>query len=168
MAFRFSESMIHRLPTDPASRFLPSGWSGISAPRACGQPALGRKIDFRCVTYHEPLQAACPFIQAWKAYKLAFNFFPIRQWIDQEAVILVDCRHHLAIATGLNPLPVTGRNGQTPFGVQSHFGSSTKHDYDEYGIGTDRAISALTHLLPLFSTLYQYSRGAHNGQHVSN
>jgi hypothetical protein len=67
----------------------------------------------------------------------------------------------------LNPLPVTGRNGKTPLGVQSHFGSPTKHGYyDGHGIGSGRAIPALFHLLPLFSTLYQYSRSAHQRQQI--
>jgi hypothetical protein len=63
----------------------------------------------------------------------------------------------LPVATRGNPLPVTGRNGQTPFGVQCDFGSPSKHGFcDGSGAGTDRAISALAHLLPLFSTFQHY------------
>ncbi len=47
--------------------------------------------------------------------------------IEEEAVVLVDRGNELTIATRSNPVPVTGWNGQTPFGVQSDFGSPTQH-----------------------------------------
>ena len=117
------------------------------------------QIDFCRVAHHQPLQAACPFIQARQAYKLVLDFLPVRVGINKEAVILVDRRHHMSVATGLDPLPVSGRNSQTPLGIQSHFGSPTEHVFqDGNGIGRGHTTPALTHLLPLFTTLLHYIR----------
>ena len=57
--------------------------------------------------------------------KLLRDFFPVRQRIKQEAIVLVDRRYQLTIATSGEPIPVTGRNRQAPLGVQSYFGSPT-------------------------------------------
>ena len=127
--------------------------------------AVAVQIDFRCVAHHEPLQAACLFVQAWQANKFPFDLFPVREWINKEAVILVHCGDQLAIATRSDPFPITGWYRQAPFGVQSYFGSTTKHGfYDGNGIGSGRAIPALAHLLPLFSSFQHYIRAFHQRQ----
>ncbi len=115
-------------------------------------------IHLSGMTDHQPLQAASLRVQARQAHQFAFDFFPVREWIEEEAVILVDCCDQLSIATGLNPLPVSGRNCQTPFGVQSDFGSPTQHSLDSgSGNGTRHTVTAFTpssHFSPLFAILF--------------
>ena len=114
-------------------------------------------VDFCCITNHQTLQSACLLVQTWEFYEFLFDVFPIGKRINQQAIVLVHSGHQLPVATGSDPLPVTGRNGQTPLGVQCDFGSPSKHGFcDGSGAGTDRAISALAHLLPLFSTFQHY------------
>ena len=87
------------------------------------------EIHFRGMPDHQPLQAASSLIETRQAHQLAFDFFPVREWIKEEAVVLVDRGYQVAVATGLDPLPITGRNSQTPFRVQSDFGGPTQHGF---------------------------------------
>ena len=116
------------------------------------------QINFCRMTHHQPLQAACPFIQARQAYKLVLDFLPVRVGINKEAVILVDRRHQVAIATGLDPIPVSGRNCQTPLCVQSDFGGPTQHGLlSGSGDSIQEMMAAFTlssHFFPLFAILF--------------
>jgi len=117
-------------------------------------------IKLRGVTDHQSLQSTRLLVQTWQPYQLALDFFPIRKGINQEAIIAIYRSHQLTVATRSNPFPISGRNGETPFGVQRYFGSPTEHGIcDELQTRTDRAFSALTHLLPLFSTFQHYIHG---------
>ena len=80
----------------------------------------------------------------------------------KEAIILVDGSDQLAIATRSNPVPITGRNCQAPFGVQRDFGSPTKHDYCQ-GVMTalltlnepgTRHLPLSSHFSPLLATIF--------------
>jgi len=117
-------------------------------------------FDFGGITHHESLQSPGLLVQTRKPDQLAFDIFPVRQRIYQEAVVAIDGCNQLAFATLSYPLPITGRNGQTPFGVQSDFGCPSKHGiFDENCARFYRENSALTHLLPLFSTFQHYIDG---------
>ena len=85
-------------------------------------------FDLGGMSNHQPLQAACLLIQARQAHQFSLDFFPFGKWINEEAVILVDGGNQLTVATRGNPIPITGRNCQAPFGVQRDLGSPTKHD----------------------------------------
>ena len=115
-------------------------------------------IHLSGITDHQPLQAASLRIEARQAHQFSFYFFPVRERIEEEAVVLVDGSDQLTIATRSNPLPITGRNGQTPFGVQSDFGSPTQHDFDSGSDdGTRYTVTAFTpssHFSPLFTILF--------------
>ncbi len=76
-------------------------------------------------------------------------------------MILVERDDELAITARSDPLPITGRNSQTPFGIQCDFGGPTKHGvFDELVA----MVNELAHLLPLFSTFQHYIRAIHQGQ----
>ena len=101
-------------------------------------------------------------MQTRKPYEFSLDLFPVRQWINEEAKVFVHRRDELTVATLCDPLPVTGRNSQAPFGVQCDFGGPTKH-----GIIDERLAmtNELAHLLPLFSTFQHYIRAIHQRQH---
>ena len=73
-------------------------------------------------------------------------------------MIFVHSYDHLAITAGSQPLPIPGRHGKTPFGVQCDFGSPSKHDgEDKPGTALlarypDR-MSRSSHFFPLFNTI---------------
>ena len=115
-------------------------------------------IHFSGMSDHQPLQAASSTVETRQAHQLAFDFFPVREWIEEEAVVPVDRRYQVAIATGLDPFPVTGRNCQTPFRVQCDFGGPTQHGIDSgSGNGYRSSKTAFTpssHFSPLFAILF--------------
>ena len=118
-------------------------------------------IHFRGVADHKTLQATRLLVQAWQPDQLAFDVFPVGIRVNQQAIVPVYGCDELTLATRSDPLPITGRYRQTPLGVQSDLGCPTKHgSFDGYCARTDRANSALTHLLPLFSTFQHYIDGA--------
>ena len=115
-------------------------------------------VHFGGMANHQPLQAASLPVEARQAHQFAFDFFPVRERIKKEAVILIDRGDELAITTRLDPFPVSGRNRKTPFGVQCDLGSPTQHGIvSGSGNGTRRAVLAFTpssHFSPLFAILF--------------
>jgi len=76
-------------------------------------------------------------------------------------MIFIDRGDELTVATLCDPLPVTGRDSQAPFGIQCDFGGPTKHGiFDELSA----IANELAHLLPLFSTFQHYIRAIHQRQ----
>ena len=85
------------------------------------------EFEIGCVAHHEPLELACLRIQVGQAHQLAFDLFPVGQWIEKEAMVPVDGGHQLTVTTRLHPIPVAGRYRETPLGVESDFGGPTEH-----------------------------------------
>jgi len=118
-------------------------------------------IDIVRVSEHHSLRCPGLLVETRQAYQFSLDLLPVRQWINEEAMIFIDRSDELTVATRGQLLPVTGRNSQAPFGVQCDFGGPTKH-----GVFDERLAMAneLAHLLPLFSTFQHYIRAIHQRQ----
>ena len=73
-------------------------------------------------------------------------------------MILVHRHDHLAVTTGAEPIPVPGRHGHTPLGVERDFGGPSKHDVtDKPGIAllarNPGWLPISSHFFPLFDTI---------------
>ena len=57
------------------------------------------ELDIRRMADHQALQAARLRMQAGQAHELAFDLLPVRQGIQEKALITIDRHHELPLAT---------------------------------------------------------------------
>ena len=79
------------------------------------------ELDIRRVAHHESLQFARLRVQARQTHQLALGLFPLRQGINEEALLTIDGHNQFALSLGGDLLPITGRQHHPPLVIQGYF-----------------------------------------------
>src|SRR5580704_2928759 len=109
-------------------------------------PAMGIELQIRRVPHHQPLQPPRIGIHRGQTHQLALDLLPVRQRVDEQALILVDRDDQFPTATVLQPLAVPGWHDQAPLGIECEFVGAPEHCW----------MGRATHFLPLFPTECHY------------